>query len=379
MPSFSATVHAEDNTVPPDLDAALTTALEEVVGRRGIHHAVVAIESEDGTQRWSAGSGPAEEEAVPPDAPFFIASITKRFIIALLLQAHERAEVSLDAPITDLLPKETTTGLHVLDGTDRTAAITVRNLASHTSGLPDYFEKRRDGPSLFDRLIAGQDVSWTFEDVLRTTREQQRPHFPPQDLSAPRQKARYSDTGFQLLIRILETATGSSFADLLADRITGPLDLQHTGLPRPQAREALAVAPLPLYAKERVELPSLIRSSNDLISTTEDLLTFQRALLRGDLFREQGTRVLLTERRNRLRNAPVLQYGLGTMFFRVNRLAAPGHRPLTLVGHSGATGTWLFHCPELGVHLAGTVDRTRGQAVPFRVMAKLLRTWRRPS
>ncbi|GAB2487074.1 serine hydrolase family protein [Nocardiopsis aegyptia] len=125
-----------------------------------------------------------------------------------------------------------------------------------------------------------------------------------------------------------------------------------------------------------MELPSLIESSNDLCGTTGDLLAFQRALLDGALFNDAATRDLLTERRNRLRNIPVLRYGLGTMSYTVGRLMSAGRRPVTLVGHSGATGAWLFHCPELDLHLCGTVDQTRGQALPFRFMAACVHAWR---
>ncbi|MFC7740430.1 serine hydrolase domain-containing protein [Nocardiopsis composta] len=241
----------------------------------------------------------------------------------------------------------------------------MRHLASHTSGLPDHFEKRRGGPSLNEHLAAGRDAVWTFEDMLRTTRERQRPHFEPQDLTAARQKARYSDTGFQLLIRIVETVTGRPFADLLTERILAPLGLERTWLPGHRPPDPATAGPSPLHAgRRRVELPSLIASSNDLYGTTGDLLAFQRALLAGGLFTDPRSLERLTERRNRLRNIPVLRYGLGTMFFTVGRLMSPGRRPVTLIGHSGATGTWLFHCPELDLHLAGTVDQTGGRPSP---------------
>ena len=48
----------------------------------------------------------------------------------------------------------------------------------------------------------------------------------------------------------------------------------------------------------------MLESSNDLFSTTSDLLTFQRALLGGELFSDTRSLELLTERRNRLRNIP---------------------------------------------------------------------------
>jgi D-alanyl-D-alanine carboxypeptidase len=39
----------------------------------------------------------------------------------------------------------------------------------------------------------------------------------------------------------------------------------------------------------------------------------------------------------------------------------------------------LFHCPELDVHLAGTLDQATllGRSGPFRLMARVLRAWHR--
>jgi D-alanyl-D-alanine carboxypeptidase len=378
MTTTTLTRTAADNRVPDEVDARLTALVTDVAARRKLHHVNLAVIGADGERRWAGAAGPNEPGTpeLTTATPFFIASVTKRFIITLVLQAHERGELDLDESITTYLPPATTTGLHVLRGVDHTAQITVRHLASHTSGLPDYFDKPREGPSLYRRLMDGEDLAWSLEDVLRWTREQHRPHFAPQDLTADRQTARYSDTGFQLLIHLLETVTGQGFAELLSTRICEPLGLEHTWLPGRSVPAAGTPEPSGLYDRQRrLDLPNLVRSSNDLGSTTEDLLTFQRALLAGGLFRNDHTVALLTERSNRLRNMPAMRYGLGTMTFRVNRLAGPGHRPVTLVGHAGVTGSWLFHCPELDVHLAGTVDQSRGRATPFRLMAQVLRAW----
>jgi D-alanyl-D-alanine carboxypeptidase len=373
----TSTITAADNHVDANVDRRLSGLLEQTVARRGIHHANVAIAGSDG-RCWAGAAGDADPDgtALTPGTPFFIASVTKRFIITLVLQAHERGELDLDDPITAHLPTEVTDGLHVLRGVDHTGGITLRHLASHTSGLPDYFEKPRHGPSLYARLAAGHDHAWTFDDVVRMARDEHQPHFAPQDLDARRQKARYSDTGFQLLIRTLELATSRTFAQLLDERIVTPLGLDHTWLPGRSAARTATTEPSTIHAKDRpLDVPMMITSSNDLTSTTGDLLRFQQGLLRGDLFEHSATIASLTERSNLLRNAFPLRYGLGTMTFRVGRLNAPGQRPVTLVGHSGATGTWLFHCPELDLHLAGTVDQARGQRAPFSLMIRMLRAW----
>ncbi len=379
----AATLTSPDNRVGREVDERLTDLVEATVTRGGLHHAMIAVTSADGTQRWSGAAGMAAvgESPLAPDTPFFIASITKRFIATLVLQAFERGELGLDDRLVDHLPAETTAELHVLEGVDHTPEITIRHLLSHTSGLPDYWDKPNTGrPSLFHDLAAGQDRAWTFDDMIRMVREEHTPRFPPQDLDADRQRAHYSDTGFQLLIATAEAAAGRPFATLLHERILTPLGLDHTWLPG-RSRPAVATAPpAPVCVKDRpVELPRMLESSNDLFSTTSDLLRFQQALRAGELFERPDTVELFTERSNLLRNMIPNRYGLGTWIFSVNRLIAPGRRPATLVGHAGVTGTWLFHCPELDLHLAGSIDQatTRARSAPFRLMARILRAWHR--
>ena len=126
---------APDNHVSADVDAGMKDLVRTLSARSGLHHVNLAMADDDG-RHWSGAAGPTDDELqVRPSTPFFIASITKRFIITLLLQAYERDEVDLDAPITAYLPDSVTTGLHVRGGVDRSGEITVRHLASHSSGL----------------------------------------------------------------------------------------------------------------------------------------------------------------------------------------------------------------------------------------------------
>ncbi|HVM14438.1 MAG TPA: serine hydrolase domain-containing protein [Egibacteraceae bacterium] len=349
--------------------------VERTVRRRRIAHAVLGVAHGDDPDVSIVAAGEASPGTpMRPDTPFFVASITKRFIATLVLQAQERGELALDDPLVTHLPGALTDRLHVLRGVDHTPAITVHHLLTHTSGLPDYFDKPKRGPSLFQQVRAGQDLSWDLADVVRMVREDHQPHFPPQDLSARRQRARYSDTGFQLLIAILEAATGQAFADLLHDRIFDPVGMGHTWLPGRSKALPDAGEPAMIYrGRQPLELPQVIESSNDLVSTAGDLLRFQQALTRGDLFEHPATVQRLTERANLLRNMPPNRYGAGTWVFPVNRLIAPGRRPLTLVGHAGATGTWLYTCPELGIHLVGSVDQAKGERMPFSIMVQMLR------
>ncbi|HEX6208313.1 MAG TPA: serine hydrolase domain-containing protein [Actinomycetota bacterium] len=325
--------------------------------------------------RWVGASGPARPDGTPmrPDTPYPLASVTKLYIGTAILQLHEQGHVDLDAPITAYLPVDRVARLHRLGGVDHTPRITVRHLLSHTSGLPDFLEDRPSGGRrIYEEIEDGVDRSWTFDDALEIARGM-RPRFEPQDLSADRQKARYSDTGFQVLLMIIEAVAGRPFHEVFEERLFRPLGLRHTWVPgRSEPLDPPAHEPAVVWAKGRpLDIPQAMASFNDLIGTADDTLRFMWALTRGEVFRDRATYRLMHERWNRIFYP--MRYGLATMRYRIPRLFAPGRRTLTLVGHSGATGSWLFHCPELDLVLTGTVDETSARAVPFRFLPRVLK------
>ncbi|HLR93702.1 MAG TPA: serine hydrolase, partial [Jiangellaceae bacterium] len=71
----------------------------------------------DVTWRWGA-----------TDRPYFIASITKLFTVAVIMQLRSEGTITLDTRVADLLDEQTLQGLVVHDGIDYAARITVRQL-----------------------------------------------------------------------------------------------------------------------------------------------------------------------------------------------------------------------------------------------------------
>ena len=132
----------------------------------------------------------------------------------------------IDAAISSYLPRALTRGLHRLQGVDYSDQITVRHLLGHTSGLADWLEDRpKHGRSLAERLFQDGDLALGIEDVASIVRDQLRPHFPPQDLSAKRQRARYSDTNYMLLIAVIEAVTGQPLCQVHERLLFRPLEL----------------------------------------------------------------------------------------------------------------------------------------------------------
>ena len=367
--------------ISADLEERLDSAVEKLVAQPRVKQALVAIESMDQSIQWSSASAPRHSDYVPVrlDATFWIASVTKMFIASATLILVERGSVKLDAPIGDYLPGSLIGGLHRLNGVDYTPAITVRHLLGHTSGLPDFLEgPGRGEPGLFDRVIAA-DRRWTLEEILQIVRGSLRPHFPPQPVDAPRQRARYSDTNFQLLIAIIEHITGQHIGDAFQDLICRPLGLGNTF--HPVHLDHNRTRPSPLWHDDQlVEIPLALESFHDLFSTVDDLFVFMRALMRGEVFADLGTADLMTSRFNALSFAlsPVapswpMQYGLGIMRYQLPRLFTPIKPVPALIGHTGVSGSWLFFCPKLDLLLAGTVDQLSAPDVPYRFLPGLVR------
>lgn len=168
----------------------------------------------DGRPLLRKGYGMADLEKgvkVAPDMIFRIASITKQFTAVCVLQQVQKGKVALDDPITKYVP----------DFDARGKTITVQNLLTHTSGLPNYtatsdYDKgmTRDlKPAEILEIVAGKPLE--FE---------------------PGARFRYSNTNYVLLGMLIEKVSGRTYAENLGASIANPLGLADTRYSRDDAR-----------------------------------------------------------------------------------------------------------------------------------------------
>ena len=362
---------------PEALNARLEALFDRFVMRRPqIHHAVLVMKRGDGSFRWERAHGvmPPGARPMSADAPYFIASISKLYLATVVLLLVERGHLGLDDPIGAHLHSDVISGLHVWRGVDRTPEITVRHLLSHTSGLPDYIEGRpRVGPSFRDRLIAEGDADINPSQALRIVRDELTPHFAPQAFDAPRQKAFYADTNFLLLGLIVSAVTGQPLGRIYEELLFRPLDLRHTFLyGRTQPLAPQPELPAPIWFKDRPLCLERAMSGfieDGLVSTANDTLRFLEALVHGRIFANPATLQTMQGRWNRIFHP--FEYALGTMRFRLPRILTLWHLA-PLVGHAGSPGSWLYHCAELDLLLAGTLDQEAAPSLPYRLLPRVL-------
>lgn len=212
---------------------------------------------------------------VTPASLFHMASVTKTFVATSVMQLVEQEKIDLDAPVTKYLP-------YFKMDDERYRDIKIRQMLSHTSGIPDVIDYHWDKPEYdaaalerFTRSIADQKLVF-----------------------APGEKFAYSNTAYEILGDVIAKVSGQSFEDYVQQHILRPLGMKSSTLLLREADPKLLTTPhinengKPVVSKifpyNRAHAPS-----STLYSNIEDMSRWAMANLNhGEL---DGARILKRE------------------------------------------------------------------------------------
>ena len=256
------------------------------------------------------------------DTIFEIGSVTKVCTSLLLADMVSRKEVALEDPAAKYLPEQ------VKMPQRNGKAITLHDLATHTSGLPPL-------PSNFrSKDMRNPYADYTVDDLYQFLSSFELPRDPGSEFE-------YSNLGAGLLGHILARRAGMDYESLIRTRITEPLQMQDTRItlsPSMQQRMATGhtamLAPAPNW-----DLPTLA-GAGALRSSVNDMLTFLEAFLG---YKESplapAMKTMLEVRRPTGQGTGAI--GLGWI------IMCPHDREI--VAHDGGTGgfrAWLGYDPK---------------------------------
>ena len=165
----------------------------------------VALLWDDG-RTWLGASGDADiasGRAVTPETGFALASISKTFTAAVVLDLVDEGKLRLDERVAPLLPEL---------GIDR--RVTVRMLLDHTSDLNDFFFN----PKIDHALQSNPDATW---NAKRTWR-----YVPPGRIR-PGKVWAYSNTNYLVLGELVRAVDDRPLAKEIRARLLDPLGLEH--------------------------------------------------------------------------------------------------------------------------------------------------------
>lgn len=362
------------------LDSYIDDLTDRLIGKKSNHHVLFSIESLDGTYRHTVAKGfrNRQGDELTGDTPFWIASITKIFIAVTILRLYEEKKLQLNDRIGRHIPGPLLKDLQVGKERDCRETLTIDHLLRHASGLPDYLELKQEGnKTLVDRVLEGEDQSWTIEDVVRIVKNSHKILWEPQDISGNRYKIRYSDTNYQLLIEIIGNVSGLTLQEAFERYIFKPLGLTQTWLPSGKRESQVAS----VWVKNLVfdDKPLAFASFHDLVSTASDLNRFMRALIQGEIFLHADTfRLMVSPMRtfgfggSLIAPGWPIQYGRGMMRFQLPSIFTRFNKVPAVIGHTGATGSWLFYCEAYKLIFSGTVSQVTSAPVPFSAIPEVL-------
>jgi D-alanyl-D-alanine carboxypeptidase len=340
-----------------------------VEGDKSVKNCVLSATKGDGSFSWSGAAGVACQDGNVPmtnDTPIYIASVTKLYTATAIMRLHEMGALSLDDPMSKYLPEETIRGIHVYKGRDFSHEITIAQLLSHSSGIADYYsEKGKDGKSLFDLFLENPDRSWTVDQTIERARNDLKPNFPPGMGTS------YSDTNFQLLGKVIEATTGKPLDVVYETFFFTPLGLRHTWLVGHS--EGQTCAPADVFYKEmkinKVRSNGSYWADGGIVSTAREMIVFLKALNEGRIIRQDTLNLMHSWRKWHF----PLDYGYGTMHFRLPWIVGAIIKMQPLWGHSGSTGSFLYYSEDLDLYISGTINQTESQSKPFLLMIKAIK------
>ena len=273
--------------------------------------------------------------------PFRIASTTKPFVAATVLGLVEDGKIGLMQPISALVSPETAELLR--SGGHDPAAIRVRHLLEHTSGLPDHAQMQ----TYVDQILADPTHRWTRAQQIALAMDDTKPLAKPGELFS------YSDTGYVILGEIVERATGLSLAAAVRERALKGSGVRMTWWERFEQPPAGAGPMAHQYLGKADSLawdPSFdLFGGGGLVSTTPDLARWYRFAVTGGPFTRPETLAAALVR-------PNVQTGDARLV---------PHAPLLYVtrlgqhscwGHGGFWGTIAMYCPGIDMAVAVTVN-----------------------
>ena len=190
-----------------DQYAAIRQDIEREIAAGRATGLAVAL-THNGKIIWQEGFGRADKDRarrVTPDTPFSLASVTKPFTTTALMVLVAAKEVSLDARANDYLG-----AAKIRAGVGNPDGVTVRAVASHSSGLPGTFQ-------LFPAGGARKQPS--MDEVIRDYGVLVAP---------PNERYNYSNVGMGIVAHIVSRKSGLDFGKFLHDKVLEPLGLTHS-------------------------------------------------------------------------------------------------------------------------------------------------------
>lgn len=311
----------------PSPDHPLYAGATEIAGRNGViasHRSVgYALRYKKYDKKKDKATELPKDEWIPAknDTIYDLASMSKLFTSVATVQLIQHHKIGLDSTVASYIPEFAQHGK---------GDITIRNLLTHTSGLPP-----DPSPSLCD-----YDTNHERWDAVYSTKPDHKPD----------KKYVYSDLNMMTLQKVIEKVTGQSLDQVVGEKITKPLRLHDTMYNPPKSLKHRIAATEYQTSTDRGMVQGSVHDENayclggvaghaGVFSTAKDMAVLAQTILNGGEY--QGTRIMSKHSTRSLMTNMNTKFtgndhGLG---FELNqRWYMDGMSSPVTMGHTGFTG-----------------------------------------
>ncbi|MEA2601737.1 MAG: hypothetical protein QOF89_2729 [Acidobacteriota bacterium] len=310
-----------------------------------------ALVIKDGKVVLRKGYGLANVELGVPLGPgdvFELGSITKQFTATAVLLLQERGKLRVEDEITKYLPDYPTHG----------EKITVENLLTHTSGIPNYTNLPEWIPRVREDMPLPVLIG-LFKDK-------------PLDFK-PGTKWSYSNSGYIVLGALVEKVSGKTYEQFVEEEIFQKLGMSQSRYNHPEEVVPHRAAGYEGSSKDLRNAKYLSMTqpyaAGSLISTVDDLAKWDRALKTDALLTQASRDRMFTPFKLSTGKSVAYGYGWGVADFLGRRLIQHGGGIFGFV-------TAELRVPEEGLFVAILSNNTASEASPddlgLRIVAKAL-------
>jgi CubicO group peptidase (beta-lactamase class C family) len=339
---------------PSGLSPAETAAVDAIgaasVAGRGAPGLTIEIER-GGAVVYAKGFGYANVEdavAATPETRYPIGSNTKQFTATAILLLQDEGKLSIDDPLAKYLPQ-----------IPHARSVTIRDLLTHAGGYAE-FTAAADFDELGNRPATPAEVVGTVVAKPLAFK--------------PGTKREYSNTGFELLLMVIERVSGMSYRDFLARKIFGPLGMTGTYVRDSDDTMPLVATEYATYALGPWEHAlhidyTWLGGAGAIVSDASDLFKWNAALDGGKLLSKTSLHEMMTPAK--IAGPSFADYGFG-----IETPTLPnGRRAILHGGNTTGAATQDARFPDDDLEIvvlanSGTYDYTGAVNALYAVLAK---------
>ena len=226
-------------------------------------------------------------DTITENTALHIASVSKTFTAMGLLKLAQEGKVNLDDELSKYFPAFNYPG------------VTIRNLLSHRSGLPNYLYFMEELGWDKSVYIKNQDIL----DYLINRKAELK------DITTPGTHFTYCNTNYALLALLIEKVTGLSYPQFIQQTFFIPLQMKNSFVC--SMADTTRISPSYDWRGNLIPLNflDLVYGDKNIYTTVRDLLTWDRALSGNVLFKKEILEEAYAPYSNE--RAGIRNYGLG--------------------------------------------------------------------